>query len=299
MNRLDDKLLRVIMLAARNRNPMWVFRLRKVCRRFREMFDVLLTKEGAVILTAAIQHSLRRTILLQHNMCLADYTTKMSKHLLKIASEAKTADELCEQLTNVAADVERAPTLQKLLITAAANVVSSDKQWCKLRWLQPAEDIEDDEPPPAHNPLKVEDVCEQVRKIASNVMGWRGGRRNRRELFRKSADAAEALVCRINDAAKTSDSETSTIVWVAQNESFYFESPKARHCVPMPLRLLCVRWLQAKERLHPTNFSEMQLGSVAKLESLIALHRTCTFNCSSPDCGYWVRLQHGYSSRRG
>lgn len=77
---------------------------------------------GGDILAAAVQCRLHLGIWMHHRGCTWGYTIDLHKCLLKIAAEAETTDELCEQLINITFESPPVPALKRMLVSVVAGV---------------------------------------------------------------------------------------------------------------------------------------------------------------------------------
>ena len=125
----------ILQAVLASRTPLQCFRLRQVCRGLLVMFDAFLMEKGDVILSAAIQHTLRsRTIKLVpqlvDQLSPALDAVKVGFYLNKsfVSLSAHCPQTLCRNLLTTTSAGNNSicfSALYNLLITAAASPVNS------------------------------------------------------------------------------------------------------------------------------------------------------------------------------
>jgi len=278
---------RIILVAQQIKQPRRIFRLRLVCRELCNKFDALLREEkGGIILTAAIQWSLKRAVWLYHQECALAYTGRLHWHLLKVASQGLSASDLCDELIRIAIWLKgnTAPSLQQLLITAAAKVVCDDAQRDILTELACSDfqwkfNVNVDEMFTAYSEV---DVCNLVRKVAE-VIATSVNRCNRVWLAERAAQAAQMMVNTVVSYLDPDSPTRSIITWAGQQYLLIEEKSLPRTCIPKHLKILCNRWLQVT-----ASVNSLLLSARSKERNLCYhLYRVRSFKCTCPDCGSW------------
>lgn len=247
------KILRAIIVLtvrspAKSKQALWRFRLlRGVCRGFRDVLDgILMEKEaGGDILAAAVQCRLHLGIWMHHRGCTWGYTIDLHKCLLKIAAEAETTDELCEQLINITFESPPVPALKRMLVSVVAGVAYTPEHRKRLRELED-DDAQRDFAPLDVEPLDLATARKLVRKAAASIMET-AGRRGRALLTRESAESTRILVDSIIDRLDPADPNMSIITWAGLHDRFgaILDRDPKQKSIPDQLRRLCIRWLLA------------------------------------------------------
>ena len=277
---------RIILAAQQIKQPRRIFRLRLVCRELRNKFDALLREEkGGVVLTAAIQWCMKRAIWLYHQECALAYTGRLHWHLLKVAAQGLSASDLCDELIRVAIWLEErntAPSLQQLLVTAAAKVMCDDAQrdiltelaCSNFQWNFDAVKMFT-----AHSEV---DVCNLVRKVAE-VIATSVNRCNRVWLAERAAQAAQMMVHTVVSYLDPESPTRSIITWAGQQYLLIEEKSLPRRCIPKHLKILCNRWLQVTASVN----SPLLSARCKEQDLCYRLYKVRSFKCTCPDCGNW------------
>lgn len=275
---------RIILAAQQTKQPRRIFRLRLVCRELRNKFDALLREEkSGVILTAAIQWCLKRAVWLYHQECALAYTGRLHRHLLKVAAQGLSASDLCDELIRIAIWLEErnaAPSLQRLLITAAAKVVRDDAQCDILTELACSHwrfDVDN-----MFTAWSEVDVCNLVRKVAE-VIATSVNRCNRVWLAERAAQAAQMMVHTVVSYLDPESPTRSIITWAGQQYLLIEEKSLPRTCIPKHLKILCNRWLQVTASVN----SPLLSARCKERDLCYRLYKVRSFDCTCPDCGSW------------
>ena len=248
---IDDRMIESIVLSADDGGTLWIFRLRAVCRAFRDILERVLMDGD--LLVSMIHRCLRDEIWQHHYGCLQDYTVELHDYLLKIASEAKNTHELCDLLIDTAFEIQPVPALRRKLMEAAAGAACTPTlQWCLHQ-------LEDDDAqtrfgPLAIKPLKMAAVRKRVRAAAALILP-RAGRQGTDQLNTECAEAVrrldQCIVAYLDPAAPA----VSVIMWAGLQWKYRIETAWTKwHCaVRDSLRYLCIRWLLATASIEPSS----------------------------------------------
>ena len=247
----DEVITPCIIHAVNDGGVLSIFRLRGVCRKFRDILESILI--DGHLLEAAIHRCLYDEIRQHHYGCLKDHTNEIIEYLLKIASEAVTADELCEQLIETAFEIEPVPVLKRMLMEAAAGAACTPKLRKMLHQLED-DDAQNCFGPLSIEPLEMAAVREQVRRVAASIMP-RAGRQGINRLNKECAEAVRRLgqyiIAYLDPAAPV----MSLILWAGLQWKYTIETAwTKRHCVVQDsLRYLCIRWLLTTASIDPSS----------------------------------------------
>ena len=254
LDHLNGGIITRIVLAANDGkalSSLWIFRLRAVSRAFRDTLEPVLMDGD--LLVAEIHRCLQEEVWQHHYGCLQEYTVELHDYLLKIASESKTAGELCELLIDTAFEIRPVPALKRMLMEAAAGAACTPE----LQW--GLHQLEDDDAqtrfgPLVLNPLKMAAVRKRVRAAAASILPW-AGRQGTDQLNTECAEAVrrldQCIVAYLDPAAPA----VSVIMWAGLQWKYTIETAwTKRHCaVRDSLRLLCIRWLLATASIEPSS----------------------------------------------
>ena len=248
---IDDRMLKSIVLSADDGGTLWIFRLRAVCRAFRDILERVLMDGD--LLVSMIHRCLQEEIWQHHYGCLQDYTVELHDYLLKIASEAKNTHELCDLLIDTAFEIQPVPALRRKLMEAAAGAAGGPT----LQW--GLHQLEDDDAqtrfgPLVIKPLKMAAVRKRVRAAAASILP-RTGRQGTDQLNTECAEAVrrldQCIVAYLDPAAPA----VSVIMWAGLQWKYRIETAWTKwHCaVRDSLRLLCIRGLLATASIEPSS----------------------------------------------
>lgn len=254
MQALNDRLLKSIVLSADDGgalSSLWIFRLRAVCRAFRDMLESILM-DGSLLVTM-IHRRLHYEIWQHHYGCLQEYTDELHEYLLKIANESKSASELCELLIDTAFDIQPVPTLKRMLMEAAAGAACTPELQGGLHALED-DDAQTRFGPLIIKPIKMAAVRKRVRAAAASILP-RAGRRGIDQLNAECTEAVRRLDQCIVASLVPEDPIMSIILWAGLQWRFQVETAWLKlHCVvPDSLRYLCIRWLLATASIEPSS----------------------------------------------
>ena len=251
MQALNDRVLKSIVLSADDGGALWIFRMRAVCRVFRDMLESILM-DGRLLVTM-IHRCLRDEIWQHHYGCLQDYTDELHEYLLKVANESKSAGELCKLLIDTAFNIQPVPALKRMLMEAAAGAA------CTPELQRDLHELEDDDRqtrfgPLTIKPLKMAAVRKRVRAAAASILP-RAGRRGIDQLNSECAEAVRRLDQCIVASLVPDAPAMSIILWAGLQWKFQVETAWSKmHCaVRDSLRYLCIRWLLATASIEPSS----------------------------------------------